>query len=784
MPEISAFFAYPSDPPSLGQIIESAVEELRTTSGVTSVQTWAQTDVAGRFIADQILSAISQRDCLVADISRLNFNVTYEVGFAIGRGKKALATLNSAFDGAANEISKLGIFDTLGYKSYENSHQLAETLRGNKDTVALTIDKTINTKAPIYLVDAKHKTDPVIRIISRVKKARLFFRSFDPNEQPRMSAHEAIANVAQSLGVLVHLLPSHVEDHRIHNLRCAFVAGLAEGMGKALLILQEGNEPVPIDCRDLVRPFTHPGHIDDAIAEFAGEITAAWEAGTDLPVSAATTPLAKLNLGASSAENELRDLSSYYLETDEYQRAFRGDVRLIVGRKGSGKTAIFSQVRDRVRQHKTVLVLDLKPDGYKLLKFKEDVLKLLQEGTLDHTITAFWEYLLLLEICHKILQTDRVSHTRDHRLYDPYRKISEAYRTDDYVSEGDFSERMSKLIQNITAKYKADFPQSDNLRLAQSEVTKLLYVHDVANLRTLVEEYLKFKDALWLLFDNIDKGWPTHGIEKEDLLIIRALVEASRKLERDIRRHDIDCHTLIFLRNDVYELLIQQTPDRGKEAKVVLDWTDGDLLREVLRRRFIFSGYPKEQSFEQMWRTVCVSHVFGEESSQFLIDRSLMRPRCLIDLINHCRSHAVNLDHSRIDYDDILKGLSAYSADLIAEINLEIRDVYADAEDILYEFIGSSDRLTVEQLTEQLMGRLTAPCTKTINVQEIIDILMWYGVLGVVRLNGEITYIYSVNYDMNLLKGIVRKLETTGLVYAINPAFWTGLEIAPQSPLS
>jgi hypothetical protein len=427
MPEISAFVAYPSDPPSLAQIIESAVDELRTTSGVTSIQTWAQTEIAGRFVADQILSSISQKDCLLADISRLNFNVTYEVGFAIGSGKKTIVTLNSAFAGAASELSRLGIFDTLGYKPYENSHQLAEILRANKDSIGITIDKTINTKAPVYLIDAKYKTDPVIRIISHVKKARLFFRSFDPNEQPRMSAHEAIANVAQSLGVLVHLLPSHVENSRIHNLRGAFIAGLAEGMGKVLLVLQDGNDPVPIDCRDLVTVFTHPGHIDDAIADFAGRITEAWEAGAELPMPAAATPLAKLNLGASSAENELRDLSSYYLETDEYQRALRGDVRLVVGRKGSGKTAIFSQVRDRVRQHKVALVLDLKPDGYKLLKFKEDVLKLLQEGTLDHTITAFWEYLLLLEICHKILEKDRVSHTRDHRLYDPYRKIAEAY---------------------------------------------------------------------------------------------------------------------------------------------------------------------------------------------------------------------------------------------------------------------------------------------------------------------------------------------------------------------
>ena len=51
-----------------------------------------------------------------------------------------------------------------------------------------------------------------------------------------------------------------------------------------------------------------------------------------------------------------------------------------------------------------------------------------------------------------------------------------------------------------------------------------------------------------------------------------------------------------------------------------------------------------------------------------------------------------------------------------------------------------------------------------------------YGVLGVVRLDGDVSYIYSVNYDMARLRGIIAKLSETGLVYAINPAFAAALE--------
>lgn len=70
--------------------------------------------------------------------------------------------------------------------------------------------------------------------------------------------------------------------------------------------------------------------------------------------------------------------------------------------------------------------------------------------------------------------------------------------------------------------------------------------------------------------------------------------------------------------------------------------------------------------------------------------------------------------------------------------------------------------------TEQLRGAL-------------LDNLLWYGFLGVVRLNGESDYIYTVNYDMKMLSAIAAKLKDTGLVYCINPAFWSGLQVSVRS---
>ena len=100
-------------------------------------------------------------------------------------------------------------------------------------------------------------------------------------------------------------------------------------------------------------------------------------------------------------------LERYYLKTDQYERALRGEVNLVVGRKGSGKTALFIRARDKTRADKRNIMVDLKPEGYQLIKLKEDILEYLGEGARQHLITAFWEYLILLEVAYKLLEKDR-----------------------------------------------------------------------------------------------------------------------------------------------------------------------------------------------------------------------------------------------------------------------------------------------------------------------------------------------------------------------------------------
>lgn len=763
---------YPAEPRVIGQSINTCKESFKSIRGQAPFSTWEEMDIPGQFIETQVLNSIEQSSILFADISVLNFNVTFEIGFAIGKQKRVILFRNEGISPPDDNIRTIGIFDTLGFTSYENSEKIFSSIDNINNIDPIPLDFKIDP-APIYLLQTPPENDDIRRIVSAVKRSRIRYRAFDPSEEVRLGAPSAIKNVSASHGVIIPLLGDIYRDKTIHNIRAAFVAGLAHGMDKLILMLQPGADPVPLDYRDFVSTYRNLQEIDRHIADFAPAVV---ERLQDLQPrkESHAGKLASLNLGSSTAENEMQNLENYFLPTDAFHRIKRGEARIIVGRKGSGKTAVFAQVRDQIRSDKQHVVLDLKPEGFQLRKLKDVVLTFLAAGAREHLVVAFWEYLLCLEIIHKILEKDREVHKRNHRLFEPYQRLRAVYDIEYGLTSGDFSERMLNLVDRIGHRYEERFGKEPNVQLRQDSLTEILYSHDISSLLREATSYMMFKGDIWILLDNLDKAWTTHGLSAEDIVIIRGLLDATRKLERHFTRQGQTLISMIFIRQDVYELLLDETPDRGKDLRISLDWTNIDLLRELIRRRLNFNESSESKTFEVLWNQLCVSHFEGEDSADYLIRRSFMRPRYLINLINHCRSFAVNLNHDRILVDDIREGLDAYSTDCLIEIGMELRDVLPEAEDILYCFIGEKPYLTrseIERLIDE--GGFSS-----VDIDRMIYNFLWYGILGIVRDGGEPSFIYNVNYDIRRLEMITRKLNKGDITFIINPALWNGLEIA------
>jgi hypothetical protein len=162
------FIAYASVLDMVGDTIEAALEIYAGRQGRDSIFSWRENDIAGRFVIDPILENIAASKCLIADISILNFNVTYEVGYAIGASKRVILVKNKAIAADEIELKRVGIFDTLGYATYENAEELYRSLAGLRDFTVLKAKPTLNSGAPVYLLQLPFNTDAQGRIIARL----------------------------------------------------------------------------------------------------------------------------------------------------------------------------------------------------------------------------------------------------------------------------------------------------------------------------------------------------------------------------------------------------------------------------------------------------------------------------------------------------------------------------------------------------------------------------------------------------------------------------------------
>ena len=232
--------------------------------------------------------------------------------------------------------------------------------------------------------------------------------------------------------------------------------------------------------------------------------------------------------------------------------------------------------------------------------------------------------------------------------------------------------------------------------LRSPDVTNTLYRSEIGELESVTLDFLDDIDGIWILFDNIDKGFRTHGIDSVDVLIVRCLLEASRKLQHSLAGEDLECFTTVFLRRDVYDHLLDQTPDRGKESTVNVDWSDIQLIEELLLRRFRFEVDELKGDFDTVWSQLFEIHVGGESSFAYITSRTFSRPRDVLNFVRKCIHVAVSRSHQRVLEEDILTAESEFSLDMLNEIRYEYRDVFPAHQDLLLGFLGVAPYLSMD----------------------------------------------------------------------------------------
>jgi hypothetical protein len=255
------FVAYPSTPAALTETVEEAIKSLQW-GMVVDIVGWKSTSTSGKFVMTEICKAIDERDIFICELTNLNHNVLFELGYAIARNKRIWVILDPSIEQSKVDYEKFKLLTTIGYAPYQNSREIVDAFyagRPYEDTentlFKTAIESVIGDRDRLVLLYLKSgiETEASIKLSRLINGLTIPSIVDDPGEEHVQTLSWYASQAYKSCAVVVHFLSKLHTGSRLHNAKNSFVSGLSYGFGKPLLMLAHEPYDSPIDYRDLLR---------------------------------------------------------------------------------------------------------------------------------------------------------------------------------------------------------------------------------------------------------------------------------------------------------------------------------------------------------------------------------------------------------------------------------------------------------------------------------------------------------------------------------------------------
>ena len=726
-----AFFAYPSISPTLKEPIQEAVNRLNA-QGHIAIKTWEDCSIGGNFIIDTICREIDEADLFLADLTGLNANVMFELGYAIARKKRVWLIFDETYTEGKNMFNQLKVLTTVGYVSCCNSDDIISAFY--KENPAADLENTIFHTAiepglkpggyhSILHLKSQHENEAAVRVSNLLQKRlskKIIFD--DPRESTVRTLTWYGSRVFDCKGLICHFTNPNREGSYLQATRQALVCGMAHGSEIPLLMLAEGEFLSPIDYREYLKNYGTAREALEYVEEWLPSVEHALKFEQSTPmVSRSTTRLARdlrnLRFGDYVAENEEDNLvGQYFIQTAAYDDAVRGSHTVFVGRKGSGKTANFIKLKDELSKQRRNVVCVIKPPPYQM----ERIVTLLKRyeylNVKEYTIESLWKFLLLTEIAYTAY--NNLENSLSGPINAIERQFLDFFKKHPKLICDDFSIRLEACIQNLEERIeKSNYDKNSSL-----PVSEVLHSGILRQLREELGNFLSKNQRIAILIDNLDMAWERQ--DDIDVLceILWCLLEVGQGLpaefqRTDSRRQSVSINLAIFLRTDIFYKIRKVALEPDKIKYSLLRWDDTDLLCKIIEERFL-SAFDEVRESKDLWDRYFCPTVNEIPTKDYITEAILKRPRDIIYLVNAAVTTAINRGHTRIEEGDILAAEIQYSQYALESVNVESTLPDINLEDVMFEFVGMTVNMSKSKVQEviQSAGVLKEKVESTIEV--------------------------------------------------------------------
>jgi len=370
------------------------------------------------------------------------------------------------------------------------------------------------------------------------------------------------------------------------------------------------------------------------------------------------------NIGAAAAEEDKRFLQGCFVDTGDLEilSDCSDPRRLILGRTGTGKTALLVKLNETQER-----VIEIKPESLALSYISNStILSFFADLGVNLNIfyKLLWRHVLTVELLkhHFKIYNEESKKTFIARITSLF-KDDKHRKAIEYLEKWgrEFWQETEYRIQEVTEKLESDLKASVRAgvpkvsfdigaaqKLTEEQKQKVIHraqdvvnkvqIRQLSDIIDLVDDVLDDpQQRYYIVIDRLDEDW----VEEElRLRLIRALIETIRDFKKV--RH---AKVISVLRLDLLDRVLKLTRAPGfQEEKyesmyLHVDWTRKELI-EVLDSRIDFLIKQRYTTQKVTHKDVLPRRMEKGGAVDFMLERTLMRPRDVIQFFNYCIQQA------------------------------------------------------------------------------------------------------------------------------------------------
>lgn len=401
-------------------------------------------------------------------------------------------------------------------------------------------------------------------------------------------------------------------------------------------------------------------------------------------------------LGDIRAEADHLMLARAFYETPDYLSLLESDDKVVVvGRRGTGKSAITYRLQKQWADPKASILVLVEPEEHQTLALAPLVAL---TGTKFLSVRAscrlIWRYGLMLEVAQKLVvrYKSREAVAQSETLN---KHLKEWGRVDQA-----FFEKLRILLKRV-------LPANTEPDDAIGVLADALEINSIERALKQILSTASFK--VHILVDRLDEGFDPNN---SNIAFIDGAITAAIDISTAFKG---TVKPLIFLRDNIFRAVAHYDQDftRNIEGQTLrLHWDVNNLFYLVCNR--IRSAFQDDtQNNKRLWSRYTSHELQGDEGFRQCLKFTLYRPRDILILLNSAFENASKRDLAAavatISLADLEKSAKVISTNRLDDLHKEYRHIFPSIDAAIAVFSNRSPEISLASGCELLMDVLARP---------------------------------------------------------------------------